>query len=128
MVIDSSAIIAIFSRENGYQNLVSSMLASHELRIAAPTLLETKIFVIRKFGSGATNLVDELLESLEVEVIAFDSELIDIALEAYSRFGKGRHQAALNFGDCFSYALAKSTDDPLLFTGNDFVHTDLRAA
>lgn len=96
--------------------------------IAAPTLFETMLVAISKKETVGIHHVNALLDQFGIQIVPFSVELAPIAAEAYRRFGKGRHKAALNFGDCMSYALAKSLDAPLLYKGNDFALTDIRAA
>jgi ribonuclease VapC len=96
--------------------------------ISAATLLETAIVIETRLGARGGGELDLWLHKANVEVVAVDSELADAARRAWRRFGKGRHPANLNFGDCFSYALASLTREPLLFKGAGFVETDIQAA
>jgi ribonuclease VapC len=96
--------------------------------IGAPTLTETAIVLASKLGEDSRSLLAVLLESLDVTVVPFTAAHGREAREAFLRFGRGRHPAALNFGDCLTYAVAKLADQPLLFTGDDFSQTDLVAA
>jgi ribonuclease VapC len=129
IVIDSSALIAIFLQEPDGEHFKEMIVADEDAVISAATLLETSI-VLRTFkGRGS---VDEALDEfvgVALRVIDVDGNQIVIAREAHLRYGKGLgHPAQLNFGDCFSYALAKSLDVPLLYKGDDFAKTDIKSA
>ena len=105
--------------------LTDHLLATSEVRLSAGTLLETRIVAERDGGSAE---LEELLEVLGVEIVSVDARQADLAFDGFRRFGKGRHPAALNLGDLFAYALARALGEPLLFKGDDFVHTDVEAA
>lgn len=128
MVIDSTAIIALLLGEP--ETVVVAAIAAASSRVvSAPTYVETAIMILARSGRQAMEKLDRLLLDLEIEVVPFAPDHTALAITAYRRFGKGTgHAAGLNFGDCFSYALAKLRDEPLLFKGNDFSLTDLRAA
>ena len=105
-----------------------AIIRADEVKIAAPTLLEIGIVADRR-GPETSRRLDKVVRAAGLEVIAFDEEMARVAREAYRDFGRGSgHTANLNFGDCFAYALATITGDPLLFKGDDFVHTDVRSA
>lgn len=125
MIVDTSALIAILRKEQGYESFIETLLKTDCVRISAATLLESRMVANR--DKGLTEL-EELLATLETEVIPFDQSQAEIAFEGFLRYGKGRHPAGLNYGDCFSYALAKAYDEPLLFKGDDFPRTDIAAA
>ncbi len=125
LVVDTSALIAICLDENDADVMRQTMAACTELWISAPSMLELGIVGLQR---GIADEALTLLKSLNIQVAAFDESLAAKAIEAFERFGKGRHKAALNFGDCCSYALAQSRDLPLLFKGGDFSHTDVRVA
>ena len=95
--------------------------------ISAGTVLEVSLVLQQRFGESADLLVDDFLHAFSVEVVAFDAAQLRMARDAARRFGRGRHRAALNYGDCFSYALAMTRGLPLLFVGEDFAQTDVRA-
>lgn len=129
MIVDTSAILALaFGEEMAAQ--VFDVLAGPEIkRISAANLFETLAVVDRRNDRDATRLVEESIARFEIVVEAVTPEQVEIARAAWNRFGKGTgHPASLNFGDCFAYALAAERGEPLLFVGNDFVHTDLQAA
>jgi ribonuclease VapC len=104
------------------------MKAAAHLIMSAPVYVELFVVLQRRFGTAHQKTVEVLISELGIEVIPFDEPQALIAREAYRRFGKGRHPAALNFGDCFSYALAKHLNEPLLFKGEDFRQTDVLVA
>jgi ribonuclease VapC len=125
MIIDSSAILAVISKEPGYERIVHELAASPATRIGAPTRLETGIVLTARFGPRGKTALARFLQENSIETMAFDEAHASVALDAYSRFGKGRHPAALNFGDCCTYAVASVAGERLLCMGNDFVKTDL---
>jgi ribonuclease VapC len=129
MVIDSSALIALLPGERETADLVAAIATASRRVVSAPTYLETAIVILARSGPKAQEKLDRLLNDLEIEVVPFARDQAALAITAYRQYGKGSgHVAALNFGDCFSYALAKLRDEPLLFKGNDFSRTDLRVA
>jgi ribonuclease VapC len=125
MVLDSSAIIAIHLKEPGYERLIESIDRAEVVVVGIPTLLETAMVLTARLGQDARPLLFAFLRRLEAEVIAFHEEHLDAATTAFLRFGRGRHPAALNFGDCMAYAVASVGGMPLLFTGDDFSRTDI---
>lgn len=125
MIVDTSVLLHILYREPGARGSVEFLAGQSDLLIAAPTLLEAEIVFGSKRGFHR-NDVAELSERLGIAVIPFARDHAREARLAYSLFGKGQgHPARLNFGDCISYALAKVEDLPLIYTGDDFLHTDL---
>lgn len=128
MVVDTSALVAILKREDGWERLVDALTHAPVRRISAATLVEAGIVVHAMYGDHGERELDLLLSRARIETVALSAEQSEIARSAFRRSGKGRHPAALNFGDCFSYALAASLDEPLLFVGNDFPQTDIQAA
>ncbi len=125
MIIDSSAIVAVIGKEPGYERVIYQLAASPRTRIGAPTRLETGIVLTARFGPRGKTALARFLQENSIETVAFDDTHASVALDAYSRFGKGRHPAALNFGDCCTYAVASVADEPLLCLGDDFAQTDL---
>ena len=125
MIIDSSAIIAVIGREPGYEAIVRQLAMSPATRIGAPTQLESGIVLTARFGPRGKTALARLLQESQITTVAFTERHVAEALEAFSRFGKGRHPAALNFGDCCSYATARLAREPLLCVGDDFPQTDL---
>jgi ribonuclease VapC len=128
MVIDPSAIIAILQDEPERRAFNACIAAAPRRSLSAAGLVELSIVMEARYGEvGARNL-DLFLATAGIEVIPFDAAQAALAREAFRRFGKGRHPAGLNLGDCFSYALARALAAPLLFKGDDFPRTDLTAA
>lgn len=128
MVIDTSAIVAIFFNE---PDAVSyrERIADDPIRlISAATLLETALVIEGRFGEAGGAELDLWLHKAAIEVVTVTAEAADQARRAWRRYGKGRHPASLNYGDCFSYALAALSGEPLLFKGDDFAKTDILAA
>lgn len=128
MIIDSSAIVAVLRKESGYGRLLNAMDEADIIAIGAPTLVETGIVAVRAYDLRGRALIARFLEEKEVVVIPFGEHHWRVAADAFIRYGKGRHPARLNYGDCMAYATAKVADLPLLFIGDDFVQTDIVAA
>ena len=128
MVIDTSAIVAIALDEPEAAAFEERIADDPVRMISAAILLETAMVIETRLGARGGGELDLWLHKAGVEIVAVDSELADSARRAWRRFGKGRHPAGLNFGDCFSYALASLTQEPLLFKGSDFAETDIQAA
>ena len=125
MIIDSSAVLAIIGKEPGHERIVHELAASTGTRIGAPTQLEMGIVLTARFGPRGKTALARFLQENSIETVALDEGHAIAALDAYSRFGKGRHPAALNFGDCCTYATASIAGEKLLCVGNDFRQTDL---
>ena len=128
MTLDSSALIAILFEEAGYLDLVDRILAAEHVRVGAPTLVETSMVFTGSQGVKAIAEIESLVRELGVTVVPFGEREYRAAVAAFIRFGRGHHPAALNFGDCFAYAVAAVAKDSLLFVGNDFAKTDITAA
>jgi ribonuclease VapC len=128
MVIDSSALIAMELNEPGFEELFKKIAKSGNVVIGAPTVFESAIVLTRKSGQDSRPAIMSSLRSMGVRIVAFDQDHLDSAINAFLRFGKGRHPAKLNFGDCISYAIAAVSGLPLLYTGADFSKTDILAA
>lgn len=125
MVIDTSAVLAIFLGEPERKRFLEQILEAESRLISAASVLETGIVLEAKRGESAGREFDLFLVRAAVEVAAVDAEQAEIARSAWRKYGKGRHAAALNFGDCFAYALAKSSGEALLAKGTDFAATDI---
>ena len=125
MVIDSSAVIAILSNEPEAERLAEAIADDPIRLMSAASLLETAIVIEARYGETGGDKLDQLLQKAQVKIEPVTVEQVEVARRAYRNYGKGRHPAALNFGDCFSYAVAKVLGEPLLFKGNDFDKTDL---
>ena len=128
MIIDSSAIVAILGSEAEADDLENSLLDAPIRRISAVTYVETSIVVDALGDVVLSRRLDEFLRETEINIEAVTLDQARLAREAYRDFGKGRHRAGLNLGDCFAYALAKDKAEPLLFKGNDFRKTDVEPA
>ena len=129
MIVDSSALIAIFFKEPEGQAFAHRMKSGIEIRISAATYLETSIVLDKRRDLVVSARLTDLIEELHMIIEPVTAEQARIARQAYRDYGKGSgHPANLNFGDCFSYALARDKREPLLYKGDDFVHTDLRPA
>jgi ribonuclease VapC len=125
VIVDTSALVSIVLAEPGHEQLPDRLGQGTRAGIGAPTLLETRIVLGARLGPSASTLLARLVQSSDMEVIPFTAEHTDVALNAFLRYGKGRHPAALNFGDCISYAVARLAREPLLCIGEDFARTDL---
>lgn len=128
MIIDSSALVAVLDQEPEAETIVRAMAAAPDCRLSAANLVETAIVMQARRGDEGVRDLDLLLAKLEVGIVPFTARQADLARKAFRRYGPGRHQARLNLGDCFAYALAKDAASPLLFRGNDFAQTDVTAA
>ena len=128
MVLDSSAIIAIELQEPGFERLIDRIGEAKAVIIGVPTMFETVMVLSRRRGQDARPWLRGFLRSARAEAVTFTEEHLDAAIDAFLRFGKDRHRAALNFGDCMAYAVAAVAGMPLLYTGNDFAQTDIPAA
>jgi ribonuclease VapC len=128
MVLDTSALLAILQDEPERPRFTTAIAESAQRSMSAASLLEVAIVVEARFGVEGGRHLDQLLERAGVEIVAVDEEQVRIAREGYRRYGKGRHPAGLNFGDCFSYALAHLRQQRLLFKGDDFAQTDVAPA
>jgi ribonuclease VapC len=128
MVVDSSALVAIFFMEPDAPNYLQALQAAPSLCMSAANLLEIAIVIDNAETSEQMLDLDLFLAEAEVEIVPVTARQARLAREAYRRYGKGNHPAKLNFGDCFAYALARERNLPLLFKGDDFTRTDLRAA
>ena len=125
MIIDSSAVLAVIGKEPGHERIIHELAASTRTRIGAPTQLETGIVLTARLGPIGRTVLARFLQENGIQTVAFGEEYAAVALDAYSRFGKGRHPAGLNFGDCCAYATASIAGEQLLCVGNDFRQKDL---
>jgi ribonuclease VapC len=128
MTLDSSVLVAILFGEHGHLELIDRILEADTVRVGAPTLVEASLVLCGRRRSPATGEVEGLIKELGVAVAPFGEAEWRLAGEASARFGRGRHGAALNFGDCLAYATAASFGDTLLFVGDDFSKTDIAPA
>jgi ribonuclease VapC len=128
VILDSSAIVAVFLKQPGFDELVQKMASQRSAGIGAPNLVECGIVLTARLGRDARPLLLRFLQEFAIQPIPFGEDHWREAVEAYVRFGKGRHAAALNLGDCCAYATARLAQRPLLCTGEDFPQTDLDLA
>ena len=128
MIVDSSALLAVLNREPDAGRYEARMLTASSCRMSAANMLEVTMVVESRGGPAAGLELDRFLERLGVGVVPVTLEQLASARYAWRRFGRGNHPAALNFGDCFAYALAEVSREPLLFKGDDFARTDIVAA
>lgn len=128
MILDSSAIVAILFQEPGYEELLQKLVTAVEVGIGAPTLVECSIVLSARLNQDARGLLARFLEEANVTIVPFTDAHYGTATSAWLKYGKGRHPASLNFGDCLAYSVAKLTAMPLLCVGDDFPQTDLPLA
>lgn len=128
MIVDSSAVLAILLREDDAESLLERIVEADVSGIGAPTAAETGLVLSSRLQKNATGLLFRFFQEVGIEIVPFSDPHWQRAIEAYVRFGKGRHPAALNFGDCMTYATAALAGQPLLCKGNDFRRTDLQLA
>jgi ribonuclease VapC len=129
VIVDASAILAVYLKEDDAEHFARLMLNAETLYMSAPCYVELCLAAASKRGAEAVDDIDAQLALWGVEIIAFDQHAAKLAVSAFLRYGKGRgHPAQLNFGDCLAYAASKSEAMPLLFKGEDFVHTDVERA
>ncbi|NDD69803.1 MAG: type II toxin-antitoxin system VapC family toxin [Synechococcaceae bacterium WB9_4xC_028] len=126
MVVDTSALVAILKVEPDASTLLHRLGNSGANRIATATLLEAQMVVISQLGEAGVPELELLMNRAQIQVVPFNADHMRWALHGWRHYGKGRHRAALNLGDCFSYGLAKAMDTPLLFKGEDFQYTDVK--
>jgi ribonuclease VapC len=130
MIIDTSVLIAILRREPGYHDYIVKLAnAAGNLSISASTMLEAHIVLQRIDQDGLEQKLVEMVENYTLKILPFTPSQSVLASDAHRKYGRGSgHPARLNFGDCFAYALAKESGEPLLFKGNDFSQTDIKSA
>ena len=129
LVVDTSAVVALLKSEPGWEALASRLHAAASRLLSVAGWVELSLVVAGRHGDAATlAFLDRFLQTAAIERRPVDEPQARLAREAFLRFGKGRHPAGLNFGDCFAYALARTLDAPLLFVGDDFARTDVRPA
>ena len=128
MIVDSSAILAILLREPEADLFKRKLADAETVRMSVAAWLESTIAIESKGGVSAGVELDALLGTVEIDLVDLTRDQVEVARQAWRRFGKGNHPARLNFGDCFSYALSKTSGEPLLFKGNDFSQTDIVSA
>ena len=127
MVIETSALVAMLTNEPEAERFEAALEADPVRLMSTASYLEAAIVVEQRFGEPGGRELDLWLHRAGVDLVSVDAEQADVARSAYRRFGKGRNRAGLNYGDCFAYALAKVSGEPLLYEGDDFAHTDIGA-
>jgi len=127
MIIDTSALIAILDQEPEAERIARTLASTPERMLSAANLVEVGIVMQARRGDDGARDLDLLLAKLKVEIVPFTARQAEIARKAFRRYGRGQHDAKLNFGDCFAYALAKDVSAALLFKGDDFGQTDVTA-
>jgi ribonuclease VapC len=127
IVVDASAVVAIVQNEPGYERLVAKLAAAHPRHISAVSWVEVTLALMRSYRDAAT-VADEYMRRTNITIHPIDDRQASLSRAAYLRYGKGRHPARLNLGDCFSYAAAKALNAPLLYVGDDFAKTDVKTA
>ena len=125
MVIDTSALVAILQHEHEFENLVAAIEQAEHRVISAVSYVEASIVIGSRYGPEGLRDLDLVISKARIKIVSADEDQAQLARRAYMQFGKGRHPARLNFGDCFAYALAKILDETLLCKGADFVRTDI---
>ena len=128
MILDSSAIVAIALRQPGFELLLSKIGSATDVAVGAPTLSEAAIVLSARLQRDARGLLARFVQEGSIAIVPFGEAHFAVAVDAWLRYGKGRHAAALNFGDCLSYAAATVAGQPLLCVGKDFSKTDLALA
>lgn len=128
MIVDSSALVAVVFQEPDHERIIDKLVESKATGVGTPTLVETGIVLGARLRKDARSLLTRMLDELDIVEVPFGEAHWREALAAYRRFGRGRHRANLNFGDCLSYAVARLAGEPLLFAGDDFAATDLPRA
>lgn len=128
MVLDTSAVIAVLVGESSADRLLAAIQADPVRRISVASVVEDSLVLLGRYGESAEPQLDLFLREIGADVIAVGEEHARLTRDAAVRFGRGRHPAGLNFGDCFSYALATACLEPLLFVGDDFSRTDVAVA
>jgi ribonuclease VapC len=128
IVVDTSALVAILEEEEDAPRYAAAIAEADPPLISTATLVEVGIVMVNRHGAKATRMVDGLIQEAGFQVESVTAKHAQLAREAYAAYGKGQKSAGLNYGDCFSYALAKASGLPLLFKGRDFSRTDIQAA
>jgi ribonuclease VapC len=125
MVLDTSAILAILQNEPERRKFNEAIETAETRSLSTASFVECSMILESRYGADGVRDLDLFIAKAQVSLVSVDEEQADLARRAFRKYGKGRHPAGLNFGDCFSYALARSLDEPLLFKGNDFSQTDI---
>ena len=126
MVLDTSAVLAILQNESERRQFNEAIDAAEARSLSTASFVESSMIVESRYGADGVRDLDLFIAKAQISLVPVDEEQANLARRAFRKYGKGRHPAALNFGDCFSYALAQALNEPLLFKGNDFKQTDLQ--
>jgi ribonuclease VapC len=127
MVIDTSAIVAILCNEVEMNEFLTAILQAPKSYLSAANFLEVAMVIGSRYGQSGEQDLDSFIREAQIEIYPVTETQVTIARQAFRLYGKGKHPAGLNFGDCFAYALAKNLNEPLLFKGNDFSQTDIES-
>jgi ribonuclease VapC len=125
VIVDTSAVLTVIFAEPGYDAIVVALAGERGAAMGAPSVTEAAMVLAARLGPKAPGLIERFLGEFEIDVLPFTAAHVQAAVTAFTRYGKGRHRAGLNFGDCMAYAVAKLADGPLLYVGDDFSHTDI---
>lgn len=125
MVLDTSAVLAILQNESERRQFNEAIDAAEARSLSTASFVECSMIVESRYGADGVRDLDLFIAKAQISLVPVDEEQANLARRAFRKYGKGRHPAALNFGDCFSYALSKALQEPLLFKGNDFSQTDV---
>jgi ribonuclease VapC len=125
LILDSSAIVAVLFKEPGYERLIEHLAENPEPGVGVPTMVETGIVLAGRLGERGQTLLGRFAQAYELVILACEADHWTTAVQAFLRYGKGRHPAALNFGDCLTYATTRLSGESLLCVGDDFAKTDL---
>jgi ribonuclease VapC len=125
VIVDSSALIAVLLREADHKRLVDALAAAPRVAVGGPTLAGTGMVLVSRLGVRGKSLLARLVQEAEIDVVSLGPGHWTVAIDAFMKYGKGRHPAALDFGDCLTYAVARVAAEPLLCVGDDFPRTDL---
>jgi ribonuclease VapC len=125
MVVDTSALVAILQNEPQRRKFNEAIESAEARSMSTASFLETSIILESRFGADGVRDLDLFIAKAQISLVSVDEEQAHLARDGFRKYGKGRHPAGLNYGDCFSYALARSCDEPLLFKGQDFLQTDV---
>jgi ribonuclease VapC len=125
MVLDTSAVLAILQNEPERREFNEAIEAADTRSLSTASFVECSMILESRYGADGVRDLDLFIAKAQISLVPVDEEQADLARRAFRKYGKGRHPAGLNFGDCFSYALSKATEGPLLFKGNDFLQTDI---
>lgn len=128
IVVDSSALLSIVLGEPDAETFVDALTGANQVMVGSATLVEASIVTLARAGEDGVRDLEQVMHTSGAHLVPLGAEHVNLAVQAWRRFGKGRHPAGLNLGDCYAYAVAVAADAPLLYKGDDFPQTDVRAA